>query len=433
MNYHVNMNGIDVDAFYNDNTVKEIFFPLLERVTKLQKEKERRILVYIAAPPGAGKSTLCSFLQKLSEDNECFADAQAIGMDGFHRRQDYLTSHTTIRDGKEIKMVEIKGAPVTFDLKLFTQKIKEVLSKEKVGWPVYDRMLHNPVDDAVTVTKDIVFLEGNYLLLNEDGWRDLREYADLTIFVSADENMLRKRLIERKAASGNSVETATSFVDYSDIPNVRLCLTNSQKADITLILDEQGDYHLDKTTLRKLTVAKRDKLSAEERIEKSSKIFERLVDMPEYKEAGNILVYASMGSEVITDDIILDALSEGKKVFFPKVISRKTRDMKFVQITRIEDLEEGFQGIREPVITDDSVIYNNDQEESTLVIMPGTVFDRKRNRIGYNGGFYDTFLSNNKGLSTIALSYDVQIFECEIITEDHDITPDKIITELEIM
>ena len=155
--------------------------------------------------------------------------------------------------------------------------------------------------------------------------------------------------------------------------------------------------------------------------------------MPEYKEAGNILVYASMGSEVITDDIILDALSEGKKVFCPKVISRKTRDMKFVQITRIEDLEEGFQGIREPVITDDYVIYNNDQEESTLVIMPGTVFDRKRNRIGYNGGFYDTFLSNNKGLSTIALSYDVQIFECEIITEAHDIKPDKIITESEIM
>ena len=438
MNYHVNMNGIDVDAYYDDNTIKYIFFPLLERVTALQKEKNRRILVFIAAPPGAGKSTLCSFLQKLSEDNEQFTDAQAIGMDGFHRRQEYLTSHTTVRGGREIKMVEIKGAPITFDLELFTHKIKEVLSKEKVGWPVYDRMLHNPVDDAVTVTKDIVFLEGNYLLLNDDGWKDLKELADLTIFISADEKMLRGRLIERKAASGNDIETATRFVDYSDIPNVRLCLNNSQKADITLILDEQGDYHFDKSTLRKLIVAKRDKLTAKERIEKSSQIFEKLIETPEYKRAENVLVYASMGSEVITDDIILDALSEGKNVFCPKVISRKEREMKFVQISRIEDLEEGFQGIREPVITDSSVIFNMDsdlydydQMKNTLVIMPGTVFDKKRNRIGYNGGFYDTFLSVFHGLSTFALAYDVQIFEGDILAKDHDIKPDKIITDIQ--
>lgn len=426
MNYHVNMNGIDVDAFYNDNTVKEIFFPLLERVTKLQKKKRRRILVYIAAPPGAGKSTLCSFLQKLSEDNECFTDAQAIGMDGFHRRQDYLTSHTTIRDGKEIKMVEIKGAPVTFDLELFTQKIKEVLSKEKVGWPVYDRMLHNPVDDAVTVAKDIVFLEGNYLLLNEDGWRDLREYADLTIFVSADENMLRKRLIERKAASGNSVEAATSFVDYSDIPNVRLCLTNSQKADITLILDEQGDYHLDKSSIRKLIIGKRDALSETDRIEKSSLIFSKLVETAEYKKTENILVYASMGSEVITDDIILDALACGKKVFCPKVLSKKNRDMRFVKINTIEDLKEGFHGIREPESLENSVF--SDREE-TLVILPGVAFDHNRNRIGYNGGFYDTFLASCRSVNSIAIAFDMQIVDYSIPFESHDIKPDMIITE----
>ena len=48
--------------------------------------------------------------------DEGVKELQTIGMDGFHHYQDYLLSHETIRDGKTIKMVEIKGAPITFDL-----------------------------------------------------------------------------------------------------------------------------------------------------------------------------------------------------------------------------------------------------------------------------------------------------------------------------
>ncbi len=244
MEYHVNMNGIDVNARYSEDSVKELFLPLLERLTRMQREKKGRLMVFLAAPPGAGKSTLCSFLQKLSEEHEEFADVQAIGMDGFHRRQEYLKSHTTIKDGKEILMVEIKGAPVTFDLELLRDRITDVLEKDQVGWPGYDRHLHNPVEDAVTVSKDIVLLEGNYLLLDEDGWRELSELADYTIFIKADEDKLRTRLIDRKEKSGNSLEVATRFVDYSDMANVHLCLEKSKRADLTLVLEDDDQYHV---------------------------------------------------------------------------------------------------------------------------------------------------------------------------------------------
>lgn len=242
MNYSININGIDVDATYSDNAIKEIFIPLLEHLTALQKEKGRRILALLAAPPGAGKSTLSSFLQKLSKEQEQLFDIQAIGMDGFHRRQEYLLSHTTIRDGQEIRMVDIKGAPITFDLDGLKKKIEMVLSGGSIGWPSYDRHLHNPVEDAITVKKDIVLLEGNYLLLDEEGWRDLKDLADYTIFVSADEDMLRERLIDRKAKSGNSREKAEKFVDYSDMANVRLCLNKSLPADLELFIDQDGDF-----------------------------------------------------------------------------------------------------------------------------------------------------------------------------------------------
>ncbi len=242
INYDVKINGLDINATYTKENVQEIFIPLLKRLAELQREKGRRILVMLAAPPGAGKSTLLSFWENLSKEFEAVPEIQTIGMDGFHRRQEYLTSHFTIRDGKEIRMVDIKGAPETFDLELLKDRVKRVAAGENCGWPVYDRTLHNPIDNAITITSDIVILEGNYLLLQEKGWDELSSYADYTISIVADKNLLRDRLINRKAQSGNSINDATAFVDYSDMVNVETCLQKTKRAD--LILEVKGDEYI---------------------------------------------------------------------------------------------------------------------------------------------------------------------------------------------
>ena len=119
--------------------------------------------------------------------------------------------------------------------------MRRVAAGETCGWPAYDRLLHNPVEDAVTVDGKIVLLEGNYLLLQEDGWRDLAACADYTVSISAGEEFLRERLIDRKIHTGVTEEAAVRFVDFSDMPNVRLCLEKSAPADLRLRLDDQGD------------------------------------------------------------------------------------------------------------------------------------------------------------------------------------------------
>ena len=242
--YTVQINGIKVSARYSERAVNEIFVPLLEKLTAMQRAAGRRILVMLAAPPGAGKSTLVSFLEKLSRERPGLCPVQAVGMDGFHRRQEYLLTHSTVRDGREIRMVEIKGAPVTFDLEKLASSVRKVKNGEACGWPVYDRLLHNPVEDAVTVDGDIVLLEGNYLLLDEAGWRDLSAYADYTVSVSAGEALLRERLISRKRLTGVAEDAAVRFVDFSDMPNVRLCLEKSRPADLRLQVGEDGDYRI---------------------------------------------------------------------------------------------------------------------------------------------------------------------------------------------
>ena len=240
MEYSANINGIEVTAFYSDTTVREIFFPLLERLAQLHTEKQSRILVMLAAPPGAGKSTLVSFLEKLAKDVCPEKTFQAVGMDGFHRRQEYLLSHTANVNGREIPMVRIKGAPVTFDLEALRRKTAELTEGRACSWPRYDRLLHNPVEDAITIEADIVLLEGNYLLLDSDGWRELSDFADYTISLSADEELLRERLIDRRILTGVERKAAEAFVDFSDMANVRLCLEKTKRADLELEIIGDG-------------------------------------------------------------------------------------------------------------------------------------------------------------------------------------------------
>ena len=63
-------------------------------------------------------------------------------------------------------MVGIKGAPITFDLDKLLRKLKELKEDPVCKWPLYDRLLHNPIEDKITVDGDIILLEGNYLLLD---------------------------------------------------------------------------------------------------------------------------------------------------------------------------------------------------------------------------------------------------------------------------
>lgn len=242
--YNIEINGLSVKARYSEESINNIFLPLLRKLTKIQKEKNRRILVMLAAPPAAGKSTLVSFLQHLSRSTPYITPITAIGMDGFHHYQDYLLSHTTTRNGSIIPMVKIKGAPITFNIEALSNQIKKVASGAICGWPEYNRLKHNPEENAITVNGNIVLLEGNYLLLNQPGWNDLSNYADYTISIKADKDLLKERLISRKCASGTAKEEAISFVEFSDLENVKTCLLHSKSADLNLVLNSDSSYSI---------------------------------------------------------------------------------------------------------------------------------------------------------------------------------------------
>ena len=236
------VNGLEVQAHYADDEVDQILLPLLEHLIELWEQKGSRVLVMLAAPPAAGKSTLAAALEHLSDELSGSCKFQSIGMDGFHRRQSFLDEHYMDRDGEQVLMARFKGAPETFDLDLLCAALESVANGEACGWPAYDRTIHDPLDDAVTVDGDIVLIEGNYLLLDETGWRDLAKLADYTISIVADPELLQERLVMRKCASGIDRSEAEAFVQESDLYNARTILDRSRDADLTLELRPDGGY-----------------------------------------------------------------------------------------------------------------------------------------------------------------------------------------------
>lgn len=239
MQYHAVINGYPVSAHYDDQNVEEIFIPLLRRLQQLHESCAARIISFIAAPPATGKSTLVDFLSRLAVQLPGMPAAQALGMDGFHYHQDYILSHTVVRNGKEIEMRRVKGAPDTFDV----QRLRDTLLALRAGnlrWPAYDRTLHDVVEEAIPVTAPILLVEGNYLLLNQPIWRDLPH--DYAVFITADEVLLRQRLIERKMRGDKTHEQAALFYQESDGPNVRLCLGSRLPCDLELQLLPDGTF-----------------------------------------------------------------------------------------------------------------------------------------------------------------------------------------------
>ncbi len=187
----------------------------------------------------------------------------------------------------------------------------------------------------------------------------------------------------------------------------------------------------EKKKLRRQILQLRNELTMDERSKKSEIICQKLYEMPYYKQAEILLAFVNYQSEVITIPLIEKAISEGKKVFCPKVIGE---EMEFYEIKAISELLEGYRGIKEPEAIAEKLYVPEAHKASVLMLMPGVAFDRNRYRIGYGKGFYDRYLEKyekyKQRMTTIALAFSCQMVE-KVPVQPHDIRPDVIITEKE--
>jgi 5-formyltetrahydrofolate cyclo-ligase len=179
---------------------------------------------------------------------------------------------------------------------------------------------------------------------------------------------------------------------------------------------------VDKKELRKIILEKRDNIALNERIKYDKDIFNSLINSPLYIKSKLIFVFVSYKSEVNTHEIIKHALSQGKRVCVPKVLS-KSEGMHAIEIRKFDDLKSGKYGILEPETFENKI----NEEEIDLALIPGVAFDKSGGRMGYGAGFYDRFLVKlKKDTHKIALAYGVQIVDY-IPMNEWDVKVDGII------
>ncbi|MEI4472283.1 phosphoribulokinase [Frigidibacter sp. MR17.24] len=191
---------------------------LLGILTEAARNPPRR-LVALAGPPAAGKSTLAETLaQGLGPV------AQVIPMDGFHRENDWLDAH-----GLRAR----KGAPETFDVAGFAALVRTIREGASPAYPLFDRGADRtrPGAGQVDPAARLLIFEGNYLLLDRPGWRDLAPMWDLTVALAIDEAVLTRRLVARWRHHGLDPDAARARAEGNDLPNGRVVLRESRAAD----------------------------------------------------------------------------------------------------------------------------------------------------------------------------------------------------------
>lgn len=194
----------------------------LDRLDALLAAGGRRLLGLVA-PPGAGKSTLAAALAAARPGR-----VQVLPMDGFHLAQAEL---------ERLGRADRKGAPDTFDAAGFAALLQR-LRAQRPGDPVvyapeFRREIEEPVAGAIAVAADtpLLLVEGNYLLLQDEGWAPVAGLLDRCWYLDLPDALRVPRLVARHVAHGRSPEAAHEWVMRSDEANARRVIATRPRAD----------------------------------------------------------------------------------------------------------------------------------------------------------------------------------------------------------
>ena len=221
---------------------------LAERIQEVSSSRQpQRTIIGIAGPPGCGKSTIAAHVVQLLNDSQQDKAspkqnlAMAIGMDGFHYTRAQLDAFPDA-----LEMHKRRGAPWTFDVEAILSFLHDLQASSDVPAafrhivyaPSFDHKTKDPIPGNLHVPADveILILEGNYLLLDSEGWNQIDESLDLKVFVDVDTCLARDRVSARHVQAGiePTLEHARKRFAYNDALNGEMIRSNKLAYDIMI-------------------------------------------------------------------------------------------------------------------------------------------------------------------------------------------------------
>lgn len=178
---------------------------------------------------------------------------------------------------------------------------------------------------------------------------------------------------------------------------------------------------LDKATLRKQMLAKRQAISSQQRQEINHGLWMSLQQDTIFLQSQAVFFFFAVQDEFATQEMITYCLQQGKTVCIPRCGT--AHSMRALAITSLAQLEPAAYGIPAP---------NKDCTEISpkaldYIVVPCLCADTLGYRLGYGGGFYDRYLAQTNAVTAVLCPKD---FLLPMVPHDmYDQRCQKIITE----
>jgi 5-formyltetrahydrofolate cyclo-ligase len=176
-----------------------------------------------------------------------------------------------------------------------------------------------------------------------------------------------------------------------------------------------------KRALRREMLVRRDAMPQRDRAERSGRIAERLLGLPELAEARTVMAFSSFGSEVDTAPILDGLLARGVRLCLPRISGS---EIEAVGYRPGDEVTTARFGALEPAAGTPLA-----DTELDAVVTPGVVFDRRGFRVGYGGGYYDRlFRRIRPDTFRVAIGFAFQAVEA-VPRGTTDLPVDALVTE----
>ncbi|OOR98862.1 type I pantothenate kinase [Haemophilus paracuniculus] len=227
-------------------------------------------IISIAGSVSVGKSTSARILQALLSNYPEERKVDLITTDGFLYPLATLT---------ERNLLKKKGFPESYDIHRLVQFVSDIKSgKRKVQAPIYSHLTYDIIPDQFNVVDqpDIVILEGLNVLQSGMNYPSsphnvfVSDFVDFSIYVDADEALLKKWYIQRflkfrrsafsdpnsyfhhysKLSESEAITTASTIWDEINGLNLKQNILPSRER-ANLILEKGEDHAIQRVRLRK--------------------------------------------------------------------------------------------------------------------------------------------------------------------------------------
>lgn len=210
---------------------------MAQQILAKMKEKpdQRPFMVGLVGMPGSGKSASVFLLANELEQQGVMS--MTMPHDGYHYTLDYLRSFVNAEDA-----IYRRGAPDTFDPSALYRDLDRIRNntngEDLIKVPGFDHANGDPEPDQHIFDRnhhDVVICEGLYLLHDADGWSNIKDLLDFSIFMDSDVDVCIERVKYRnQCIPGYTIEEIIERAEVVDRHNANLVLHSKYRADVVV-------------------------------------------------------------------------------------------------------------------------------------------------------------------------------------------------------